>query len=70
MLSQYGGGVSVARIGEICAVPIVTIVRLLGCMKKRLNPKSVMPGADADPDDDAATVAELEKRIAKSKAEK
>lgn len=48
------------QIRKICDMPMVTIIRLLGCCKKRLNPKSVRPGADADPDDDAATVAKLE----------
>jgi hypothetical protein len=63
MLSQYGGGISTATIGEICNVPLVTIIRLLGVMKKRLDPKSVKPGQDADPDSDAAMVAQLEARI-------
>ncbi len=60
MLSQYGGGISRARLREICDLPIVTMIRLLASMKKRLDPKSVKPGEDADPDTDAAMVAKLE----------
>ena len=48
------------QIRKICAMPMVTIIRLLGCCKKRLNPQSVAPGAGADPEDDAATVKKLE----------
>jgi len=49
------------------AMPMVTIIRLMGCAKKRLNPQATMPGADATPDDDAAIVAMLEKRMKVSK---
>lgn len=45
------------------AMPMVTVIRLLGCAKKRLNPQATMPGADADPNDDAAMVAKLEAMI-------
>jgi len=39
----------------------------MGAVKKRLNPKSGEPGADADPDNDAAVIAELERKIKESK---
>lgn len=45
------------------AMPMCTIIRLLGCAKKRLNPQATMPGADATPDDDAAIIAMLEKKM-------
>ena len=67
MLSQYGGGVSKARIVDICGIPIVTIIRLLGVMKIRLDPKSSRPGQDADPEDDAAQVAALEAKLRERK---
>jgi len=63
MLSQYGGGISRERIAEICALPIVTVIRLLGCVKKRIDPESVRPGQDADPDTDAAMIAKLEAKL-------
>jgi hypothetical protein len=63
LLSEYGGGVSVARIDELCRVPLVAIVRLLGAIRRRLNPKSVVPGGDATPEGDAAIIAELERKI-------
>ena len=61
---------SVARIREITHIPLVTIVRLMGAMNRRLNPQSVPPGADATPDGDAAVIAMLEKRMAEAKAKK
>lgn len=63
MLSQYGGGISRGRIADICELPVVTVIRLLGCVKKRLNPESVRPGQDADPDTDAAMIAKLEAEL-------
>jgi hypothetical protein len=45
------------------AMPMCTIIRLLGCAKRRLNPQSTMPGGDATLDDDAAIVAMLEKKM-------
>lgn len=66
-MAQYGGGVSVARVDEICQMPLVTIVRLMGAMRRRLNPKSVEPGQDATPEGDAAVIAELERKIRESK---
>jgi len=63
MLFQYGGGVSRARITEIISLPMVTVIRLLGVMQKRLNTESGAPGHDADPEDDAATIARLEKDL-------
>ena len=62
MLSQYGGGVSMERIRRILRMPMVTVIRLMGCMKRRLNPQATPPGMDVDPDMDAAIVAMLEKR--------
>lgn len=44
-------------------MPMVTVIRLMGCMKRRLNPQSVMPGMDASPEDDAAMVRMLEAKI-------
>lgn len=58
---------SVVQIQALCQLPLVTIVRLMGAVKKRLNPKSGEPGADADPDNDAAVIAELERKIKESK---
>ena len=49
------------------AMPMVTVIRLLGAMKRRLNPQSVRPGVDATPEDDAAIVALLEKKIRDNK---
>ena len=63
MLFQYGGGVSRARITEIISLPMVTVIRLLGVMQKRLSAESGKPGQDADPEDDAATIARLEKDL-------
>jgi len=62
MLSQYGG-VGMDAIRQWRKMPMVTIIRLMGCAKKRLNPQSVAPGADTDPETDADMVALLEKRI-------
>ena len=56
-----------ARIKRITRIPLVTIVRLMGAMRRRLNPESVAPGADSTPDGDAAVIAMLEKRIRESK---
>jgi transposase len=63
LLSEYGGGVSVARVDEMLRVPIVTIVRLLAAMRRRRSPHSVRPGTDATPEGDAAMIAELERKI-------
>jgi len=49
------------------AVPMVVVIRLLGAMKRRLNPQSVRPGADATPEDDAAIVRMLEAKIKEQK---
>ena len=70
LLSQYGGGISVERIQTVSKIPLVTVVRLMGVMNKRLNPKSVVPGSDATPEGDAAVIAELERRIAEAKVKK
>ena len=56
-----------ARINEILRVPLVTIVRLMGAMRRRHDPKSVTPGMDATPEGDAAVIAELERRIREGK---
>jgi hypothetical protein len=45
------------------AMPMCTIIRLMGCAKKRLNPQSAPPGGDVDENQDAAIVAMLEKRM-------
>lgn len=58
---------SVARIDECCQVPLVTVIRLLGAARRRLNPESAKPGEDATPENDAAMIAELERRIRESK---
>jgi len=53
----------VARIDECCRVPLVTVVRLLSAVRRRLSPKSAKPGEDATPEGDAAVIAELERKI-------
>lgn len=60
---MYGGGLSVARIKEVVRVPLVTIFRLLGAARRRLDPDTGRPGMDATPEGDAAVIAELERRI-------
>jgi len=65
MLFEYGGGVSLVRIKDILSMPMVTIIRLLGAAKKRLNPEAVTPGGDVDENQDAAVIAMLEKRMKK-----
>jgi hypothetical protein len=52
-----------ARIKEMLDLPLVTIVRLMGAMRRRLDPKSAAPGGDVSPECDAAMIAELERRI-------
>jgi len=52
------------RIRRIRQMPMVTIIRMMGVMKKRLNPEATPPGADTDPGDDAAVVKKLEKKLA------
>lgn len=52
-----------ARITDICALPIVTVIRLLGCIKKRIDPKSALPGHNTDPETDAAMVEKLEAKL-------
>lgn len=49
-------------------MPLVTVVRLMGAIRRRLDPKSVPPGMDATPADDASTIAALERRIAERRA--
>jgi hypothetical protein len=65
-MSQYGG-IGMEDIRKWKAMPMVTVIRLLGAMKRRLNPQSVRPGVDATPEDDAAIVALLEKKIRDNK---
>ncbi len=59
-----------ARIFEVRSMPLVTVVRLMGAIRRRLDPKSVPPGMDASPADDAATIAALERRMAEQQAGK
>jgi len=48
-------------------MPLVTVVRLMGAMNRRLNPKSVSPGIDSTSDGDATGVSILEKKIKESR---
>ena len=59
-----------ARIREITRIPLVTIVRLMGCMRRRLDPQSAPPREGASPDGDVAVIAMLEKKIKESKNER
>ena len=51
------------RIREIKALPMVTIIRLLGVVKKRLSPESIPPGGEVDENQDSAIIAILEKKM-------
>jgi len=48
-------------------MPMITVIRLLGAMKRRLNPQSAPPGADVDENQDAAIIAMLNKKVEEAK---
>lgn len=49
-------------------MPMVTVIRLLGAMRRRLKPRQAgPPGMDVDENQDKAIIAELEKKIAAAK---
>jgi len=65
-MSQYGG-VGMDDVRKWMRMPMITVIRLLGAMKRRLNPQSAPPGADVDENQDAAIIAMLNKKVEEAK---